>query len=270
MAYSKILKQAYEITRDNKFLWIFGLFLSLITVGLYVIGWLQENSKNGGYLFLLFTLSVIVSPILVIRIKTAIIIAVKAVVDKQETNAAKAFMTARFFYWRAIGVYLLVQMSILILLSVGVGPVMYLNHQGQNNSAIVLGVLAAVFLLPVVVTAVVVNILAPMFIVVYDQKVNEAINKTYPLISKHLGSIFAFAVLNFLVSSITLFFSQFVLKLGSGMPLLIHVLIGIVYVGIETFAVIFMQTAWVLLFLDLIRPQKLEEAEPVVAPEIVS
>jgi hypothetical protein len=64
-----------------------------------------------------------------------------------------------------------------------------------------------------------------------------------------------------------LFLAQFMVGLRGG--LMVSILAGIVFLLFQSVFMVFQQVAWILLFMDLIKPQKIEETQPVVAPEIV-
>ena len=269
--YSKILKQAYEITRQYSFLWIFGLFLSLVDVAAYSLVSIKGNQIKGypnGYMSIGIILILIIFVLLSYRIKTALIIAIKAITDKQQISSSKSFRSAKFFYGRVFNISLLMEVSNLILILLVYVPVAYISSHGQMVTAKLLGITGAVILLPVAVTIILIKIIAPLFVVIYDQKINEAVNKSAGLITQSWQPVLYIGFIAFLLQMATLFLTLFVLKLASGTPLVSYILGTIVYVILESLVAVFCQTAWVLLFLDLIKPQKFETEQPVVAPEI--
>ena len=269
--YSKILKQAYEITRQYRFLWLFGLILSFVDAMAFILGSLEDHQTKApanGYLTVGLVLILVLLILLSYRAKTSIIIAIKAITDKQQTSPSKSFRAAKFFYWRVFGATLLMEFATLILIALVYAPVSYLNGQGQMVTSISLGIIGAIILLPVVVAIVLIKVIVPLFIVIYDQKINEAVAKSYGLIAQFWQPILYMEIITFLLQMAILFLTIFMLKLTSGTPLVSYILGAVVYIIFESFVAVFSQTAWVLLFLDLIKPQKLEAEQPVAAPEI--
>lgn len=269
-AYSKLLKQAYEITREYKFLWIFGLFLSLIDIISFKLGSFQEKANIETSLSAGLVVIILLLAVVGYRIITAMIIAIKAILDKQQTSLKKSYLVARVFYWRVLGIGLLMEVALLVVMGLVLWPVGYLHNLGQIMKATSLAITGGIIILPIVVAVLLIRIIAPLFVVIYDQKINEAIDKSYALIAKSWYAVISIGIIAFLLQIATLFLGFSVLKLTPGTGLFAQIFAGIVYTITSTLVRVFLQTVWVLLFLDLIKPQKLEQVTPVVAPELIS
>lgn len=305
LPYRKIFKQAYEISRNNRFLWIFGLFLLLgslfnfnfffrnedlnLKPGVIDLSWFQTHAFFGN-LGLLFILAVVLELILLyFKAKAGCIIAVKAIVDKQQTSFVKSFHIARLFHWRLFGVFFLTELALLGAIIVIGGPILYLFSVKLFIRALVLLSIGLIILFPTFVLAVLVNFLAPMFIVLHDFKIGEAIRHSVEIIGQFWSSLLVFGFLLFWLTIFALFISivagalaasPFVLlaylayhkvgiAAGIGLTIISVALGSIVFLAMQAAAATFAQTAWVLAFLELVKPQKLEEEESLPVPEII-
>src|SRR3546814_6730375 len=68
------------------------------------------------------------------RAKAAMIIAMKAMADKEETTFNKSFGVARFFYWRAFGISLLIRLAMGLLFVILFTPISYLSRSEEHKS----------------------------------------------------------------------------------------------------------------------------------------
>ena len=146
-------------------------------------------------------------------------------------------------------------------------PIINWVHQGKITQAISLGSVGFLILLPIVVAAGLISILAPLFIVIFDQKTEEAVNKSQALINRHWAPLSVLAFGSFVLQLSALFLAISMVKLAPGMTLISG---AIVYVILGSWIAAYTQTAWVLVFLELIKPQKMETEQPVELPEIAS
>ncbi len=268
-AYSKIFKQAYEITRTNRFLWIFGLFLSLWTT--FFIR--NEDLQIRLHWSVLVILGAIIV-ILYFRSKVSLMVAIKAILDKHQISGRAAFSRSRFFYPQVLGIYLLTEITVGLLAGVIGIPIQSMFESQRNNAGVSFLVIGLLIFIPIAVTAALINVLAPLFIVMYEVKSREAIKRSLDLISAQWQSLAVFGLAMFLPQFLVLLASVpvvFLAKLQYHMVGFIGVIIGALILWfVHGLIMVFQQTAWILLFQDLVRPQKIEESEPVVAPEIVS
>lgn len=267
LAYRKIFKQAYEITRDNKFLWIFGLFLSVGSVlnfNLYMPSGQNsiEVSDSAALMFVLIALFVIV---LYFRAKAGLIVAVKATLDKQETNFWRAFRLGGIFFNRILIISILIELGLILLGLVLSGPIVYMFNQHFTSRAIVLLILALLIFIPVAVLAILVNVLAPMFAVIFDLKIRQATASAFELVLKNKTQLSILGLLLLLAEFLPLFLASIVLGLQHGLSM--GLLSSGVFLVVASAITVFAQTAWVLAFLELIKPQKLEEEDTLPVPE---
>jgi hypothetical protein len=274
---SKILKQALQITKKYKFLWIFGLFLILGNIPNFVLSLsdqsapasqsVSSNSTSENILGVVLIVLLIVLIALYFRSKAGIISAVKAIVDKEDTSFRKSFAASRLYYSRILLLTLSVFLVFIILGYILVSPVTLLWSQGHTNEAWTLGVFAAVIGLPVLILGLLIDVFGATFIVVFDQTFFEATNKAFKLISENLFKVlilgFVLLLVRIVAFVLLILLDYYIHSLALGVTVLL------VFFVVQMLIEVFCQTAWTLFFLDLIKPKKLEEAEVVPAAEAI-
>lgn len=289
-SYAKIFKQAYEITRNNKFLWILGLFLIGYTGVNFGLGQINPNPvwvQNDMALIVTLIVSVALV-ILYFRFKAGLIIGIKAILDKTETSLGKLWTASRLFYGRLIGVSFLVQITFVVVLLLIAVPVVYMFDHGFVTRAWTLLTLAVLIGLPVGFIFILTTVIAPLFVVIFDLKIQEALNQSVELIVSSWTKFLGFGLLLMLVSIGVSVLSAIVAALAAVPFVLLTVLsyhreglmvmnpinwlaivaAAIVLIALQSGLLVFIQTSWVLFFLQLIKPQKLEEEKVLPVPEI--
>jgi hypothetical protein len=211
-------------------------------------------------------LAAILLIVLYFRAKAGLMIAIKAILDKQETSFGRAFRFAGLFFNRILIISILAELGLALLAVVLGGPVAVLFKQHFLNRAVVLLVLALLIFIPAAVTAILVNILAPMFVVIFDLKIQEAVSSAFELIKKYRFQLILFGLLLFSLELAPLFLMSIVVKLHRGLTT--SLFCAAAFLIIESAVAVFAQTAWVLAFLELVKPQKVEE-ERVPLPEVI-
>jgi hypothetical protein len=270
--YSRIFKQALDLTRTYKFLWIFGLFLTLgSTLFLREEGEVQSVPQT--YLWLII-MAVLIFLVLYFRSKAGMIIGIKAVLDKQETSLSKSFQASRLFYIRIILISLVVELGVALFgLLIGV-PIASMFEQGNPYPAIMFLVVGLAIFIPIAVTAALINVLSPMFVVIFDLTPKEAVKRSLDLISKYWFPLSSLALLLSLPHLAIMLISVpivFLADLPYHMVGLVSAILGLLVLWLaHAIIAVFTQTIWVLVFLEYVKPQKFEETEPAIAPEIVS
>ncbi|OGE80534.1 MAG: hypothetical protein A2660_00950 [Candidatus Doudnabacteria bacterium RIFCSPHIGHO2_01_FULL_45_18] len=267
LPFAKIFIQAIRITRANKFLWIFGLLLVSGQLVNYTLG-LEEKLPIDPILGLV---GLIVLIILNFRAKAGLIIAVKAIIEKQDTSLKTSFAFSKLFYQRILAIAILVQLGLLILATLISAPIFFLYDHGYLIRALLLGIFGLGIFIPTMLLGVFINLLSPMFVVLFDLTISEAFRRSFELIMKHWPTLIAFGFLLFIVEFIAfspLVFLGFLAYHSGG---LIYIIFGsIVFLLMQPLVAVFSQTAWVLAFTDLIKPQKLADPEPVAVPEVIT
>ena len=142
---------------------------------------------------------------------------------------------------------------------------------GFFDRAVILTVLAACIFIPVAAVLMILDVISVYFICLYDRGLRESLFASWDLIVKKWPTLlvfaallwltlsFAFAALVFVVFLIVLVFS------GS----LVWIFSALILVPSLAILSAFHQTAWLLAFLELIKPVKFEETEEIASvPEI--
>lgn len=219
-------------------------------------------------------LLVLVFLVLYFRSKVSMIIGIKAILDKQETSTKLAFKVSRLFYMRVLLVYIVTELAILVFGSVIAFPVASMFEQGRLEVAIPFLVIGLFIFVPFAVTAALINILAPMYVVLFDLKPREAIKSSLDLISKYWFPLSSLALLLFLPQLAIILLSipiVFLSDLPYHMVGLVSMIVGLLILWFaHAIIAVFTQSVWVLAFLEYVKPQKFEDSEAVVMPEIAS
>ncbi|MBX4191329.1 MAG: hypothetical protein KW804_00835 [Candidatus Doudnabacteria bacterium] len=263
-AYNKILKQAYEITRQHKFAWILGLFLSLSILYLTLEFVILDYFDIPSFLAVAIWLAVF---LFFVRSHVSLIIAIKAIIDKQGTSVKKSFNSSVLFYGRILLISILMYFGSIVVSGILLAPSRYLYQHNEPTQALTLFILGLAILLPLLMLAFVASVLSFMFVINYDLKVKEALGRTADMIVKQWLSIFGLLVFLIILDLPALFLLQYMVGLRGG--LLFYLSMGILFLLFQSVYMVFQQTAWMLLFNDLIKPQKFEIEQTMPAPEIV-
>lgn len=294
-SYLKILRQAYEVTRANKPLWVLGLFLGW--TGIFnlssfsrqdqstqyqnqINNWLNVHQSAAIMIAVLFLIVLVVLAYLFFRAKAGLILGLKAILDKRATDFGKSFKQGGLFYRRIFRAYFLIYLGVILaglLLSI---PIIYLIALKLDFRAIVLIIFALIIFIPISLIALFLEVLSPLFVVLYDLTVTEAIKSSFDLFIKFWPQLVAFGFCILFTVLVVFFVSLFgLIIIFTPIVFLIHlfyykvavfVLGGAIFLIIQSGLAVFQQTAWVLVFQELVKPQKIEgELEPEAAPEIV-
>lgn len=235
---------------------------------------------------MLIVLAVLVFIQITFRARAGIIAGTKSILDKKPTNFSKAFVTGGKYYVRLFGIWLVTVFLMLLVAVILAAPVGYLYSINYGDRATILGLFALAIFIPVSIVINFINNIAPMFVVLHDLRLGPAIAASLDMIRKFWVIFLFFSVMLGVLSLAASFLV--VMVAGGGVVFLIQIFyntaaisysFGSVLLGIcgaVAFLVFagaiaaFQQIAWVLLFERIIKPQKIEEEEPLPMPEIIS
>lgn len=230
--HSKILKQAYEAVRENKFLWVHGLFL--------VWG------------------------------RAAIIVSVKALLEKKEAGVARGFSLARRFNRRVMASSVILSGVLLVVFGTLAAPTFYLFTVNLPDRAVILGAFGLCIFIPFAAVLTILNIFSANFVCLYDKGFKVSLLAGWDLLVRKSLTLLVFSVwlwVAVLLAFAGLLFVVFliVLVFSGSLAWTFGVLISV-----PSLAIIraFHQTAWTLAFLELVKPVKFEREEIVPAPEM--
>jgi hypothetical protein len=276
VSYQKIFKQAYEITKNNKFLWIFGLFLSLVLTA----SWAGEPKMDPNpiaipnYIVAVVLILFLAFIIIYFRCRASLILAIKAVLEKEHTSLTKSFRGSRNYWMRFLVISVVVDLFTLLFGGIIGLPVYYMFQQGFTYRAISLLIVGLLIFIPLAVTFLLINVLAPMFVTLYNFKVRESVKASLDLITKHWFTLVTLGFWTFLpqlaiglIASTIVFSTQ--LKYHT-IELAGLILSGIILLIFSSLIVVFQQAVWVVAFIELVKPLKPEEPEQVIVPEIAT
>lgn len=285
--YRKILKQAWIITKTNRFLWWYGL---LLFFGMSLNVWYGVYRPNSpvdaeqlritmvdnllkqpwGIAFV-----VIVSGIWLMvyfRAKAGILLSIKMIIERQPTSFLLTFRLARNFMARLLGIWAVLQGIMILVGAVITTPIFYLFYIGQVGKAGTLTLIGLLVFLPIAFVASFVNTLGPLFLVLFNMPIVQGIKSAISAISEAWRKLLVFSIILSIISIVAS-----ILALAAAAPFVIFAVLsyhsgGHIWVSVPATlialliflagqAVIstFHQTSWTLFFLELIGSEKIEE-----------
>jgi hypothetical protein len=299
-----VVKQAYQLAKSNKFFWQLGLFLVWINLGksfltiLYLMSLFAPESLEGvnsqaagsgnmwvGAVGLVF---IIIMTILYFRSKAFLMWAVKELKDKNQLDKevvreqAEPHTIMLMKFGLSFGILTLLAAFTLT------GPLVYLTSNQYESQATAVGVTSILISLPIFFAIYLASIFSSLFVGVHDMSVSGSLRATLDLIRKKWLVMAQFTVLMVMLDMVS-FIVSCILAVAAAIPFVL--LIRIFYdmggqavltglAGIAAFMVFFMSQAWftawqkiswTLLFLEIAKPVKPEEAvEAQTVPEIVT
>jgi hypothetical protein len=196
--YLEILKKAWKVTWKNKFLWWFGFFLALGSLGSNFnfsnkSGW-SEKINNGEFflsdffsqneelIFLavvLFFLAVLAIGIMKIFSQAGILKALSKIEKQEETDFKVNFKEGRKYFWKIVGAGLVLGMAILFVLIIFSIPIVMLFQLDSSIFAFICIFLALTIFIPLVVVVSYIGKYAIFYIVLSDLKIKESFENGY-------------------------------------------------------------------------------------------
>ncbi len=318
--YFEIVKKAYELTVKHSWLWVFGLFIGGTTglnFGVFnyflpayqaeQLSRLREIGTNflprllareellipvlAGVLFLALFL------VLLSGLSKAAVIWATAKLDAPgaansppgEVNFRKSLRSGRRYLWQIVGLQVLVSAVFLLLFLVFAGPVAYLFSAGASGKGLVLLLLGLLIFLPASVVFGFLHLYGPIFIVLYNSRIGEAIQYSFNLLRQKLKEslllgafllglslLFVFVLIfSLVVLAIPVAFLTVVLVKLQLLTAIFTLLLGTAAVSIcytvilgAAFAV-FQNIIWVLAVSYLVKTKRLGQEERALAAEPV-
>ena len=194
--------------------------------------------------------------------------ATKAIIDKQHITISKSFKDSSLFFYPLFAVLFATALALVIVGLLLATPIisMFSNHYLYRG--VFLLAFGLLIFIPFAIIVGLVNVSAPLFIVIYKLKVKNAVNSAFDLISKFWPQLMGFGFVLILLELPALFLSVIMVGwLRGWVPILVAAIIVLAWEsGVNAFA----QTVWVLVFLQLVKPQKTEEFEAGAVPETIA
>ena len=105
---------------------------------------------------------------------------------KKRISFASALRASRIFFWRILGLQLVVSFVLAVIFLILILPVAFLFEAEAIGRAMILLLLAAAIFIPAAVVFGFMHLYGPIFIVLFDRKIGEAVSLSFNLIRKKL------------------------------------------------------------------------------------
>ena len=217
--------------------------------------------------------------IIYFRAKAGVILGIKMITEKQPASFVSTFGLARNFVIRLLGVSLFLQILMGTLSLLIMTPVFYLFSTGATERAIILAVLGALVFIPAAFLVSFANILGPLFLVIFNMPVFLGVRAAISVITEAWGKLLWFSLLLAAIGIVASLLAVIasspfvvlaVLSYHRGGQIFGPILLGAgglaIFLSFQAVISAFQQTAWVLFFMELVRPEKIEE-ETVSVPD---
>ncbi len=292
--FNDILSKAYRHTKNHKFLWFFGLFLT---------GWGTMNfvrrvdfdvdrlyarfmhllhfASNRPEYFIFAALGVLLAAFSLSALATIARVAIISSAHQAEQNKPVTFSSAikhaNRHFWPVFWVGLFFEIAMLVIFCWLAVPLWFVFQQASMSRGIVVLVLALGIFVPIIIALSLVNIFSACFVVIYDLKPVDAIKSGFDFFAVNWGQCMEVFAILFIIYFSLFFFSASVLGLigllAYGLVILVKSLslafffvilavfisaISLSLLGINAVLNVFTNFAWALLFLDLVRGHKKE------------
>lgn len=304
--YKKLLKQAWQIIKTNKFLWLFGLFLFWGNLFSFVFSdsdsknqqinpstqdltnWFNDHIYIALILLVVIILFLITMFVLNYRAKAGLILSISAIVNRQPTGFKKELNAGKKYFWRLVGISLSL---ILVMIFLGVilgGPIILLVNAQLYFRAVILGIFGLIILVPLMILLSLMEITAPLFTVLHNFKIRDSFNASFDFITQVWPSLLLYGFLLFSISMIGFIISIFLLgllsvpfvilsyfvyyKMGLALATIsatVGLFIGmIVFLFTQAVIVLYTQTAWVLAFMEIVKPIIIKDPKEIVVEPV--
>jgi hypothetical protein len=286
--YGDILKRAFLITWNNKFLWIFGLFIFLGSLGSNInfnAGKISETNEkiqsaisfiqNNFAVTLATSLGILAVIVLLFLLRllgmAAIIKSISNLSVYGQSKIKIIFSEAREYLWRLLLLEIIISLGLFLMFLVLLGPVSYLFMLKADTLAVISSIIAALIFLPLLLLAYFLRKYAYFYIVLGNVKIKVSLELAYSLLRKNIreslvmGCAAILAAIAFTVS--VCIFLVISALLIAALGLLLYFLLAktsaviicalgcaieaIIFLLLSSWYFSFMQTAWVLFFQDI-------------------
>ena len=215
MNYAKILKRAYQIMIKHKFLWLFGVLVAITSGGINFNLNFSSQGMNGEFLkitksigdfiTLNWILILIVSIflfliffvfwILSIFSQSALIGCVNKVERGKKSGIKDGFVIGKKYFWRMLGLNLLIGVIIFLSVIILAGPVILLFYFQLWLRAVLLLFLALLILLPEIILFSLIIKYAQRYIVIKGKGIFESIKLSLVMIKNNIGPTILIALI---------------------------------------------------------------------------
>lgn len=304
--YWEILKKSLNATWKNRLLWWFGFFITLSGIGGFNyfygphnrpglgrhharLAFLSQNSHWLTILIIIALLLYVLFIILGIIARGALIKSLESRLKKESVTFADGFSQGRRYFGRIFLIAVLIDLFALASIVVLTAPVAFLFYDGAYVIGTLMGVLAAIILIPLLILAFFLRTYSYLYAVLGDLGFWQAIEKAYLLLEKNIlaslimALIFIPLIFALLIATVMTALPIILVFLGVG--LILYLLLGpagpaaafslgivcfvIAILAIRSAYEVFAQAVWLIFFREIASPktkQEVEESEPEVSP----
>lgn len=199
--YFEILKQSALITWKNKFLWVFGLFISL---GFFPsnLNWIANDGSNpapdavAGFIGThmgIFIGIVIISIVLAIIFLVLRLVGIAAITKSannisvySQSTIKSIFLEAKVYFWQLFLVGFLVSIFLIVLMMILAVPAIYMLAIKEEVFAVVLFMAGIIILTPLIIIAYFLKKFAAFYIVLGNMRTRIALESAYILFKKNI------------------------------------------------------------------------------------
>lgn len=219
--YFAILKKSLDTVRQNRWLWVFGLFIGsapginfwwlqlpfgsrpkpeekaeVMKAGSAAVSWIADNS---GLFSVIVAAALAVFLVLVIIsgwARAAVIWSAVALARRlpgEKPKFRSSLKRGTKYLWQIVGLQVLVTLGFFLLLAVIASPIFYLFSVGAAGRAFVLLLFGIAIFFPASIVLGFLHVFGPVFIVAYNLRIGEALQYSFNLVRKKLVEIIIFA-----------------------------------------------------------------------------
>lgn len=220
--YTKILKQAYYLTRGFRFFWLCGLFLvwllffravlMVINSGAYleVAGLEQINAdisggmitpEGGGNLWIggVSLIFILIGVIYYFRSKASLITAVKKLQTKPDIVKKEVYEESEPHTITLLKLGFSLGALILVLSATLLAPIVYLYSNNLTGRALTLGLFALIIYAPLFIILYYSSIFAPILVVVHKMSIGDSLKACFDLVRKHWPVLLGFSLIMLII-----------------------------------------------------------------------
>ena len=293
--YFEILKRAFLMVWENKFLWFFGLliFLGSFPSGFnfssddatkqsdqvqVILNYIQEHPKS--FLGIILAILVLVVVLFLLRVigLTAITKSANNIAVYGQSKISAIFSEAKKYIWKLMLLEIIICIALMIIVLVLFIPVAYLLVLKAKMFAIISMVAAVAIIVVLAIIASYLKRYACFYIVIGNMKIKLALENAYVLLIKNIWEslimgcigialgIIAMMLSSALLLSLVLLYSPFSLvvhsmfaKIGTSFASITEIITGgAILLLLFSFFTAFAQSAWVLFFQEISLEKKEE------------
>ncbi len=289
---SEILQKAYKYTRNHKFLWFFGFFLTGWGTGNFI----RRVDLNADRIYLhiqhliirahhrpvLLAFTTIVTMLVLLGISVLGAIGRSLIIHsglhlerREEVTFKEALKHTEKKHWRVFWIGLYISISMLVILSWLAVPLYFVFRHGVDTRAVLLVLLALAIFIPVIVILSLVNIFSACYVVVYDLKIFAAIRGSFDLLAGFWEKTMSLFMILFVIYCGLLLLSATIVGLSGfvayglfaalkALPAsiifdILVVITSVLLISVNSILNVFTNFAWTLFFLKIVKVKFIEE-----------